>query len=99
MNKKFMTKFAVLSATFAAASQAQAMLTPNNPSDTWPTTVTATLINIPSLKAHRPSAALSDRDFVLKRMGQGGLMVADHWSHASHSSHVSHYSSSSNNGY
>ncbi len=91
MKKKFLTSFAILAAALAA-DQASAM----------PTAMTQDANAAKNDAAGAlPSANFQIRkgddlfNFVLKRNGDTGVMMADHESHASHASHSSHRSHAS----
>jgi hypothetical protein len=91
--KKFLTAFGVIAASFAAAHTASATA----PASSIPQPA-ATQANSAVTQVD-PSGRVTVRDgagdlfnFVLKRSGDTGVMMAEHESHASHGSHGSHRS-------
>jgi hypothetical protein len=89
--KKFLTSFAAVAAGFtaqvapAAMAPTQAPLVPQN-------AVSATSLIAPDGKVSVRGDGGDVFDFVLKRSGETGLLMAEHASHASHASHRSHSS-------
>ena len=91
--KKFLATFAGVAAAFAShASIEPTALTFVTPiTDSQNITAAQETILGENITTISPSG---DRfNFVLKRSGETGLLMAGHRSHASHASHASHYSS------
>lgn len=92
MKKKFMGAFALIASSFVAQqATANTVSLPESTPLQDISTATTGVVASDLIKTKSDSGDIFN--FVLKRSGETGQLMAYHESHASHASHASHYSS------
>jgi hypothetical protein len=91
MKKHFLTPFAILAAALAADQAAATPVAATPDADPAKNAAVGALPS-PNFQIRQGNDLFN---FVLKRNGETGVMMADHESHASHASHASHSSHAS----